>query len=150
MSVDKAAYAYESLTTTMVVCVNSISGAYVCGAIFVSVHVCLSHSFIQTHTYTDTRTRAHTRTTSSRGLAAARPMAMLASLGSFSSMRNTLVSTECSVPLSSSTRSDVPARGDTQCVCPVAVGLAEAEREVRVRCLHAVAVAAHTRITRTQ
>jgi hypothetical protein len=48
-------------------------------------------------------------TTSSRGLAAARPMAMMGSLGSFSSMRNTDVSTECSVPLSSSTRSEVPA-----------------------------------------
>lgn len=50
-----------------------------------------------------------TLTTSSRGLAAARPMAMIGSFGSFSSMRNTEVSTECRLPLSSSTRSEVPA-----------------------------------------
>jgi hypothetical protein len=48
-------------------------------------------------------------TASSRGLLAALPIAITGSFGSFSSIRNTEVSTECSVPDSSSTRSEVPA-----------------------------------------
>jgi hypothetical protein len=41
-------------------------------------------------------------------------MAITGSFGSFSSMRNTEVSTECSVPDSSSTRSEVPAAKQQQ------------------------------------
>jgi hypothetical protein len=48
-------------------------------------------------------------TASSRGFAAALPMAIIGSFGSFSSIRNTDVNTACRVPESRSTRSDVPA-----------------------------------------